>query len=96
MYVVTVMFEVDQDQLAAFMPLMHENAAVSLKSEPGCKRFDVCRNANAPQQVFLYEIYDDRAAFEAHLQSGHFKTFDNATKDMFQSKEIRTYDEIRT
>lgn len=38
--------------------------------------------------VFLYEIYDDEAAFKAHLQTPHFKSFSAATAVMVQDRKI--------
>ena len=54
---------------------MLANAKVSRETEPGCRQFDVCVEADTGR-TFLYELYDDRAAFEAHLASAHFKAFD--------------------
>ena len=39
-------------------------------------------------EVFLYEIYDDEAAFQAHLHSAHFKAFAAATKEMITARRI--------
>jgi (4S)-4-hydroxy-5-phosphonooxypentane-2,3-dione isomerase len=87
-YVVTVEFDIDPAQLAAFMPLMSESAKASLRDEKGCRHFDVCRPRDVPNRVFLYEIYDDEAAFQAHLQTDHFKAFAAATKDMITARRI--------
>jgi quinol monooxygenase YgiN len=90
MYVIIVDFEIKPDRVANFLPLMQENAAASVRDEPGCHQFDVCRDPDAPHRIFLYETYDDRAAFEAHLASSHFRNFDTATTDMVVSKDVRT------
>lgn len=92
MHVITVDFTIHAQQLAAFMPLMLENARVSRQTEPGCRRFDVCRDPARPERVFLYEIYDDRAAFDAHLAAPHFKAFDTAVKAMVASKAAHAYE----
>lgn len=89
MYVITVEFTIHLEHLAAFMTLMLENASLSRETEPGCRRFDVCFDPQQPERVFLYEIYDDRAAFEAHLATAHFKSFDSAVKTMVAAKAIR-------
>ena len=91
MYVVTVEFTLKPDWVAAFMPLMVDNARASRK-EPGCRQFDVDVSPAAPNVVFLYELYDDRAAFDAHLATSHFRSFDAAVKDMLAGKVIRTYE----
>ena len=90
MYVVTVEFDVHPQHLAAFLPLMRENARLSRESEPGCRQFDVCTNTQWPHSVFLYELYDDRAAFDAHLASEHFKRFDAAVREMVVNKVVRS------
>lgn len=89
MYVIVVNFEVRPDRLDEFLPLMTENANRSVRDEPRCRQFDVCTDPDAPHHIFLYEIYDDRAAFDAHLASPHFTHFDQATRDMVASKTVR-------
>ena len=91
-FVVTVLFEIAADRFAAFLPLMQTNASTSVRDEVGCLQFDVCTDDASPDQVFLYEVYIDRAAFDAHLQSPHFKSFDAATADMIRAKTVRTFD----
>ena len=94
MYVIIVDFEIKPDRLTEFLPLMAENAAASMREEPGCQQFDVCRDPDAPHRIFLYEIYDDRAAFEAHLASAHFRRFDAATMEMVSAKTVRALDRL--
>lgn len=92
MYVIAVDFTLHAQHIGAFMALMLENARVSRETESGCRRFDVCRDPAGPECVFLYEVYDDRAAFEAHLAAAHFKAFDSATKAMVASKAVRAFE----
>ncbi|MEJ6394800.1 putative quinol monooxygenase [Gymnodinialimonas sp. 2305UL16-5] len=94
MFVVTVTLRIDPPQLPLFAALMRTNAATSLAEEPDCLRFDVCTDPSTPDEIFLYEIYRDEGAFKAHLQSKHFKTFDEASADMVISKRIKTYSEV--
>lgn len=89
MYVIIVDFDIKPDRLTDFLTLMQDNAAASVRDEPGCRQFDVCQDPEAPDHIFLYEIYDDRAAFEVHLASPHFRTFDAASADMITSKHVR-------
>ena len=94
MYVVAVTFHIQPDKIKAFMPLMLAQARNSLSKEPGCQVFDVCRNPDEAEKVFLYEVYDDRAAFDAHLASDHFKTFDAAISDMVDEKHVSLFHRI--
>jgi hypothetical protein len=34
-----------------------------------------------PSRIWLYEVYKDEAAFQAHTQAPHFLKFRDATKD---------------
>lgn len=91
MYAVTVTFRIEPSKMEAFLPLMLNNARMSRDSEVGCLQFDVCREGD---EIFLYELYTDRAAFDLHLASDHFKSFDAAVGDMIASKEVRLFDEV--
>ena len=93
MYAVTVTLEIAEGSMDPFMELMQENATASLRDEPGCQRFDVCINPGS-SKVFLYELYDDQAAFKSHLQSPHFKRFDAATASMILDKTIACFDQV--
>jgi quinol monooxygenase YgiN len=94
MYVVTVEFDIKPQHFASFLPLMRENAHTSVETEPGCRQFDVCLDPARANSVFLYELYDDRAAFDAHLASAHFKRFDAAVRDMVANKVVRTLQRV--
>ncbi|MFY0679229.1 MAG: antibiotic biosynthesis monooxygenase [Thalassovita sp.] len=91
MYVVTVTFKIHPGQMDQFLPLMVENARTSRKDEAGCQLFDVCRDGD---EVFLYEVYDDRAAFDLHLESAHFKAFSAKVDTLVAGKELRLYQEV--
>ena len=94
MYAVCVTFKIKTGQWDHFLPLMHANAQISAQTEPDCHKFDVLTDASKPDTVFLYELYTDRAAFDVHLASAHFKTFDAAVADMIASKDIQTWESV--
>ena len=94
MFAVSVTFQINPADWAAFMPAMRANAATSLADESGCHRFDVCTDPARPNEVFLYELYTDAAAFEAHLTSTHFKAFDALVAPMIASKSVATYTQV--
>lgn len=91
MFVVTVTFTITPDGVERFLREVTRNATTSLEEEPGCKRFDVCHDPDRPEEVFLYEIYSDRAAFDAHLGAAHFKSFDALAAPLTKDKQVRTY-----
>ena len=89
LYAITVTFALAEAAAARFIALARANAAASVADEPGCLRFDVLLGAGpgAPD-VLLYEIYRDRAAFDQHLKTDHFRVFDQATRDLVMSKTV--------
>ena len=91
MFVVTVDFVIKPEFIEAFRAEMINNARASRASEPGCRRFDVAFRDTDRSLVFLYELYDDAAAFAAHQQAPHFKAFDSTTAPWVQSKTARTF-----
>lgn len=62
-------FEVRPEHAPAFQSLMRTHAKAALDHEPGCLQFDVTVPRDNPNQVFLYEIYRDEAAFDEHMTS---------------------------
>jgi quinol monooxygenase YgiN len=91
MFVVVVFFEARPEHVADFKSSILENAAASVRDEPGCRQFDVAQDAGHPEQFFLYEIYDDEAAFKAHIETAHFKSFDAASAAWVADKKVMTY-----
>jgi quinol monooxygenase YgiN len=87
---VLVAFSVRPDARAAFQRLVMDNAAASLANEPGCRQFDVLVPEKGMAGEFvLYEIYDDAAAFDAHLGSDHYRAFDQAAAPMALTKTVK-------
>jgi quinol monooxygenase YgiN len=91
MYVVTVLFRVRPEAAALFRERVCGNAATSLAQEPGCRQFDVCIDPAAPEVFFLYELYDSRVAFEAHLASPHFNEFNVYCTGCVEHKQVLCY-----
>lgn len=91
-FVITVDFTLKPGAMAEFRQLIDSNAADSCRNEPGCRRFDVLVPQGVADRVFLYEIYDDRAAFEAHLKTAHFDTFNRASAALVAAKDIGQFD----
>lgn len=94
MFAVVVTFQITPANEEAFLTLMLANAATSRTQEPGCLRFDVCTDPARPGEVFLYEIYTNAAAFDAHLASAHFIAFDAEAAPMIAAKSVRTYVQV--
>lgn len=93
MYAVTVTFTIKPGQMAIFMRRMLDNAAAS-RAEPACRQFDVCTDPDRPGEVFLYELYDDRAGFDAHLEAPHFLSFREGIQPMIEGMDLRCFESV--
>jgi quinol monooxygenase YgiN len=91
MFVVTVTLSVMAPHATAFLEALRANAARSLAEEPGCHRFDICLDDDRMGQVFLYELYADKAAFDAHKATAHYAAFAEAAAEWVREKTVRTY-----
>ncbi len=91
MQVLVVEFRIHAEHIAAFGGAMAENARTSLMNDTGCRQFDVCCDPADASLFFLYELYDDEAAVQAHLQSKHFLAMDALTKAWVKSKIVKRY-----
>ena len=75
-YVVLPEFHVEPGNLEAFLAAARADAEASVANEPGCLQFDVfVDRSSSPARVMFYEVYADRAAFDAHLGTPHLAAF---------------------
>ncbi len=91
MYVVTVHFYVKPDHVADFQAAMLVNARSSVEKEPGCRRFDVTVDEKDPAHFFLFEVYDDEAAFQKHMTMDHFATVNQVIEPFIVDKTFAMF-----
>jgi len=89
MQALVVEFRIKPEHIDAFARAIEDNARASRETEHGCRQFDICRDPGDPSLFFLYELYDDEAAIQAHLKSAHFLQMDAATAGWAHSKVVR-------
>lgn len=94
MLALVVEFRIKPQYVDTFAQAIAENARASRDTEPGCRQFDICRDPDDAQLFFLYELYDDEAAIQAHLASAHFLGMDAASAGWVERKTVRRY--VRT
>ena len=94
MLALVVEFRIAPAHVEAFDAQITANARTSRETEPGCRQFDVCRDPADPTLFFLYELYDDEAAVQAHLRAPHYLHMDATTAPWVQCKVVRRY--VRT
>src|SRR4051794_37190097 len=94
MLAVAVEFKVKPENVASFREAVRRQAANSLELEPACQQFDVCLDPGDESLVFLYEIYDDRAAFDLHRQTPHYHSFSETIAPWVADKRVRLLDVV--
>lgn len=73
----------------AFLDALLGDARGSVQDEPGCLRFDVLLDDSDPNRIFLYEVYRDEQALEAHRQAPHYLQWRETVKDWFDGEPSR-------
>jgi (4S)-4-hydroxy-5-phosphonooxypentane-2,3-dione isomerase len=86
--IMAVDYDVVPGQIDNFLAAVKENGTASVK-EPGCRELNVAVSQKDPNHVFIFEVYDNAAALEAHLATEHFKKYKAVTKDMVAKREAR-------
>jgi quinol monooxygenase YgiN len=56
----------------------------SVRREPGNLRFDPYTQASNPAEFFVFEVYRDEAAFQAHLAADHGARFNAELVDLIE------------
>jgi quinol monooxygenase YgiN len=73
---------VDAARLKDFEAAASTHIATATRSEPGILAFHMVAEQGQPTRVRIFEMYENEAAYTAHLQTPHFKAFAAATKDL--------------
>jgi (4S)-4-hydroxy-5-phosphonooxypentane-2,3-dione isomerase len=82
-FVLVVDFEVQPGKSDEVIKLVTENARSSVEREPGCYQFDVLQVPDDPNRMFLYEVYENEAAYQAHSKSEHIQAFLAKARPLF-------------
>jgi len=86
--------EIDADQLSAYTAALKEEISTSIRVEPGVLTLCAVAVKDQPTQIRIFETYADRAAYESHLQTPHFKKYKTETANMVKSLELLETDPI--
>lgn len=73
MFCLHVALHVKPDVRAEFLEAMKGDQAGALDTEAACANYLFGEDENAPNTFHMFERYVDRAGFEAHAQSAHYK-----------------------
>lgn len=88
MYCIVVRTELKPGKRDAFLAAMLPNAEASVRLEPGCHVFDVLAAEEAPDTFYLYEIYADKEALQAHKQTDHYRDSRAVINDLIAKQSV--------
>lgn len=74
-FVIWVTFDVKPGTFDEFHKAALEDASDSVAKEEGCLEFNVLIPASGTNQISLFEVYKNRAAFDTHCTMPHFHKF---------------------
>jgi quinol monooxygenase YgiN len=80
--------QIDSAQLENYKAALKEHAETAVRVEPGVLTLYAVYDKNNPTHVTVFEIYASEAAYQAHLETAHFKKYKSTTKDMVKSLEL--------
>src|SRR6202035_3364945 len=88
LYINAVDIDVVPGQIENYLAAIKEVGAATIKSEPGCSEFDITVSQKDPNHLFIFEVYDNAAVFDAHLKSDHYKKYAATAKDAVAKREV--------
>lgn len=86
MYAIFVTINVKAENVEEFGQASFGDAEGAVRDEPGCFRFDINRDPEISTRFYLYEVYRDEEAFQAHLEAPHFLAWREKVSAMFDGE----------
>ena len=80
--------EIYPEHLESYNAILKEEAAASVKLEPGVISIFPLYQKDKPYIFRILEIYASREAYQAHLQTSHFKHYKESTLIMVKSLSL--------
>ena len=71
-----------------YLILAHEHQRRVLKNEKGCKQFDVLIPEKPENRVHLFEVYEDEAALDLHMNTDHMEINRENSEPMITNKVL--------
>ena len=76
------------EQRDAYLARARTHRETVLKNEPGCRRFDISVEEENENLVRLYEVYDDDAAVDRHMQTPYMNAYRAETAPMIRDRKL--------
>lgn len=86
MYIIVVGLEIKPEHRQDFIKAALQDGHDSSLNEPGTRRFELLQDESNPNCFYLSEVYEDKAAFEAHANGPYFQAFVAAVSAYYAQK----------
>lgn len=80
--------EIYPQLLEEYLSFAKEVGTVSMVTEPGVIGLFSMQDKANPCKVYILEVYADQQAYQAHLQTAHFKKYKEGTASMVKSLKL--------
>ena len=80
--------QVDPAQLEQYNKALKEQMTTAVSVEPGVLTYYAVADKNDPSRITILEIYADTAAYQAHIQTPHFKKYKATVEHMVKHLEL--------
>jgi quinol monooxygenase YgiN len=80
--------QVDPAQLEKYNIALKEQMNTAVKVEPGVLTYYAVADKDNPSNITILEIYADTGAYQAHIQTPHFKKYKAAVEHMVKHLEL--------
>ena len=85
---------VDPAQLDKYQAALKEQMTTAIAVEPGVLSYYAVSDKKDASHITIFEIYADSTAYQAHIQTPHFKKYKETVKDMVKSLYLEDVDVI--
>lgn len=72
-YVIIVEWDVAPENVEKLLDLLTEMQTETFENEEGCITYDILQSEANPAKIFIYETYENEAAFNKHINSTYFQ-----------------------
>jgi quinol monooxygenase YgiN len=80
--------QVDPAQLQQYNAALKEQMTTAVKMEPGVLTYYAVADKADPSRITILEIYADTTAYQAHIQTPHFKKYKATVQNMVKKLEL--------
>lgn len=89
MLVLMVSLKVKPGRAEDFIAAVNDDGRGTTANEEGNFQFSAIQDQSDSDRFFLFEVYKDEAALEAHRQMPHFLKYREATADIYAEEPVR-------